>query len=367
MSNRYAILRVQKLKAAVAVHRSAKHNYREQTTPNADPSRTPDNTHHGPQDVAGLMQAFEARKPAKHRKDAVQCVEVLITASPEAMNAKTRGEQDAYFGQATDWLKAKFGADNVIGVSIHRDEATPHLCAYVVPVDPASGRLNAKKWLGGARALSELQTDFAQQVGQHHGLERGQEGSRATHTTVRHWYAEVNAEAAKAHWRDGQVTADDLKPQKLQPENLKERLLGVAETQEGVALRLSQVNAARIQRAKEIERKNQKMAVELSGHRLERSSLLEKVREYLELVRGLGTAELEKLAKAADQMREHVAQQRREWHEKAKRGEELLRRERAAKERQKPAPAPVPEQKPKAVLQEKQAEPKRDKGKGWSR
>ena len=93
----YAILRVQKLKSSAAVHRSMKHAFRAQDTPNADPALTPDNTHIGAQNVAEGMAAFRARLPEKFRKDAVQCVEYLMTASPEVMQAKSRDEQDAYF------------------------------------------------------------------------------------------------------------------------------------------------------------------------------------------------------------------------------------------------------------------------------
>ena len=59
----YAILRVQKLKSAVAVHRSMKHAFRAQDTPNADPALTPDNTHIGAQNVTEGMAAFRARLP----------------------------------------------------------------------------------------------------------------------------------------------------------------------------------------------------------------------------------------------------------------------------------------------------------------
>jgi hypothetical protein len=60
----------------------------------------------------------------------------------------------------------------VVAVSIHRDETTPHLIAYVVPLDEATGKLNAKKWLGGRAKMSQMQSDFANQV-KSLGLERG--------------------------------------------------------------------------------------------------------------------------------------------------------------------------------------------------
>ncbi|MFF0988233.1 MobV family relaxase, partial [Proteus mirabilis] len=175
----YAILRVQKLKSAVAVHRSMKHAFRAQETPNADKSRTPDNTHIGAHSVAEGMAAFREALPEKVRKNAVQCVEYLMTASPEAMQGKTREQQDAYFQDSLDWLRKRHGAENVIYAGIHRDEKTPHMYAYVVPKDPDTGRLNCRRFLGGAAALREMQTDFAEQVGKQHGLQRGIEGSKA--------------------------------------------------------------------------------------------------------------------------------------------------------------------------------------------
>ena len=42
------------------------------------------------------------------------------------------------------WLEEKYGKNNVVSTTIHRDETTPHLVAYVVPLDEESGRLNAK-------------------------------------------------------------------------------------------------------------------------------------------------------------------------------------------------------------------------------
>jgi Plasmid recombination enzyme len=186
----YAIIRIQKLKSASSVARSAMHALREQDTPNADPERTPDNTNLGAESVKGVMEAFRSRLPEKHRKDAVLCVEYLITASPEAMNDKTRAGQDGYFSDALDWLKTKHGAENVVFSGIHRDESTPHMYAYVVP--RVGEKLNAKAFFGGAKALNALQTDFSQSVGIKHGFERGLERSKARHIPIREYYARVN-------------------------------------------------------------------------------------------------------------------------------------------------------------------------------
>lgn len=195
--SRYAILRTQKLKATGAVWRSLKHAFREQPTPNADPARTAQNAHLGATSAREAMQRVRERLPDKRRKDAVLAIEYLITASPEAMHAMDARGRDAYFNDALRWLRERHGGANVVYAGIHRDESTPHMYAYVVPLDEATGRLNARRWLGGAKALSEMQTEFAQVVGARHGLERGIKGSRAKHERVKRHYGLVNRAADK--------------------------------------------------------------------------------------------------------------------------------------------------------------------------
>lgn len=166
------------------------HAFREQETPNADASRTPDNTHIGAGDVQEALARFNARLPDKVRKNGVLAIEYLITASPEDMRGKTRQEQDDYFRDALKWVETKHGQANVVYAGIHRDETTPHMYAYVVPID-SKGKLNCRAFLGGAQALSQMQTEFAQEVGQRHGLQRGLEGSKARHTSIQQYYARV--------------------------------------------------------------------------------------------------------------------------------------------------------------------------------
>ncbi len=195
---KYAILRTQKLKATGAVWRSLKHAFREQPTPNADPAKAAQNAHLGATSAAEAMQRVRDRLPEKRRKDAVLAIEYLITASPEAMQELGGQGRDAYFNDALKWLRERHGGANVVYAGIHRDETTPHMYAYVVPLDESTGRLNARKWLGGAKALSEMQTEFAQVVGARHGLERGIKGSRAKHERVSRHYGLVNQAADKA-------------------------------------------------------------------------------------------------------------------------------------------------------------------------
>lgn len=183
----YAILRTEKLKTMGNIAASLSHNYRNRPTPNADPYRTVNNEH-DLKTAGQVMDGIKNRLPEKLRKNAVLAIEYLITASPDWSGLGTEKEAD-FFKRSVEWLKQRHGAENVISTSIHRDETTPHLIAYVVPID-LEGKLNAREFLGGRAKLSKMQTDFHDQV-KDLGLERGLEGSKAEHTTIKDFYAEI--------------------------------------------------------------------------------------------------------------------------------------------------------------------------------
>lgn len=185
----YAILRFAKLKTWGQIGASLSHNYRTRDTPNADAnlSHLNEHSHETTQEV---KNALAARIPEKRRSDAVLCLEHLITASPSWSGWGTEKETE-FFKDSIKWLEDRYGKENVIATSIHRDETTPHLVAYVVPLDESTGRLNAKKWTAGNIALSKMQTSFAKSV-EHLGLKRGIEGSKAEHQGIKEYYAKVN-------------------------------------------------------------------------------------------------------------------------------------------------------------------------------
>lgn len=187
------------------------------------------NKHYGPTSPGDIRDAIMARLPERRRKDAVICLEYFIGASPEFFTARQSGSK--YFSKALAWLKAKHGAENVIAASVHRDETSPHLVAYVVPITQ-DGRLSAKDFMGGKAKLSAMQTDFAEQVGTQFGLERGIEGSQATHTTIRQYYAALSRPDFK-HGR--------LKPAAVQPQTLQKGLWKkIEETPEQIAQRVTE-------------------------------------------------------------------------------------------------------------------------------
>lgn len=188
----YAILRIAKLSKMGNISASASHNFRERKTPNADPSRTPSNTTTGAQNTREVLAKVKERLATVPtvRKNAVLAVEYFVGMSPEFV--EKGGDVNGYFDAAEKWLKEKHGAANVIAVTRQFDETTPHICAYVVPIDPA-GKLNARHFFGGREKMSALQTEFAEKCGKPFGLMRGIEGSKAKHQRVKRFYAQIQA------------------------------------------------------------------------------------------------------------------------------------------------------------------------------
>lgn len=252
---RFAILRCAKLKKPANLAASLQHTFRERETPNADLKRRHDNTILlGPDTSEAVLDAWRARAPEKIRANAVHGLEYFIGASPEAMHAMSRAEQDAYFRDALDWLKERHGAENILSAVVHRDESTPHMTVMTIPLDE-HGKLNARALVGNRHKLSAMQTDFAKEVGLEHGLERGLERSQATHERVQRVYAHIMApEAAVAlperqkghflglggesdedwHHRASEAATDALRGARLALDRQKDRheaQLGILEAQ----------------------------------------------------------------------------------------------------------------------------------------
>ena len=189
-ARRFAVLRVAKIKTLGNLASSAKHTFRQRETPNADPElRGANEVWIGPDSAEGMAAAWAERAPETIRKNAVHALEYLVTASPEALAAMSKDEQDGYFARGLDWLCQRHGEANVLSAVIHRDETTPHLTAMVIPLDER-GHLNARSFTGGKVQLSAMQTSFAEAVSDW-GIERGIHRSGARHVSIREYYAQV--------------------------------------------------------------------------------------------------------------------------------------------------------------------------------
>ena len=191
--NNFVILRVKKIKNMAGIAASARHNFREQKTLNADEKKTNQNLSAGAVGSAAVTKKLKERlnTQGKIRSNAVLALEYVITASPEAFNEFSRKQQIQYFKDSLSFLKNKHQDLNVISASIHFDETTPHLHCLVCPISK-NGKLSARDFVGGRHKLNQLQSDFAQLVGSKHGLKRGVEGSKAKNQSLKKFYGHVS-------------------------------------------------------------------------------------------------------------------------------------------------------------------------------
>jgi hypothetical protein len=217
MSEPYAIMRVSKLKSVGSVSGSSAHTSRSNQPDNANAEKTADNVRIIGQKGAKLTDLVTHRigdnggKKVRQSKDpaqrAVVALEIILTASPEYFRPTEPGSYgiwemdklELWMHQNHDWLSDYFGA-NVVLAELHLDEATPHIHAYIVPMD-SNGHLNAQSLVGDRSKLSTLQTDYATAM-QPLGLVRGIRGSKLTSERIQDYYNSVNKAESSALSRE---------------------------------------------------------------------------------------------------------------------------------------------------------------------
>ncbi|WP_228705062.1 MobV family relaxase [Klebsiella michiganensis] len=130
----FAIMRCKKLSGIGSVAASLKHCFRERDTPNADPERLRHNMHMAARSTDEAMGKLREKLPEKRRKDAVLAIEYVLSASPEWWINADSGRKTDFYQSSMDWLAEKYGRENILVSSIHLDEKTPHMSAFVVPI-----------------------------------------------------------------------------------------------------------------------------------------------------------------------------------------------------------------------------------------
>lgn len=192
----YTVLRIAKLKSLGSIAGTDKHNARERDTPNADKNREADNrVVMGAPETSAHDSIKSILSGQRIRSNAVFAVEMLLSASseyfrpnaPEAAGTYDKERLEAWVQASTKWLQERYG-DRIQKVTLHCDEATPHLHAVLVPLDDR-GKLNCRQLFGGTRqTLRDLQSDYAKAV-KSLGIERGIGGSQGKHQKVAQFYA----------------------------------------------------------------------------------------------------------------------------------------------------------------------------------
>jgi hypothetical protein len=176
----FAILRHGKIKAP-QLGAAVAHNHRTSSVEkvNIDATRTPLNM---VATSAGTVAERVAEKlkalTTKVRKDAVVAVELVLSASPEWFNGLTADRAGLvkhpkfkqWANASVAWARQEFGR-NVVDVSLHMDESSPHIHVLAVPLT-MDGRLCAKDVLA-KKELIRRQDSYSHAM-RPLGLDRGQ-------------------------------------------------------------------------------------------------------------------------------------------------------------------------------------------------
>lgn len=214
----YAVVHMMKIKSG-AVGGIQSHNNREhepKTNPDVDMSRSEDNydliscDNYKRSIKEKLSNLVESSRAV--RKDAVVVCNFIVTSDNETMNALGADRQREFFQDSVKWFSDRYGADRVLNATVHMDETAPHLHIGVMPITQ-DGRLSAKA-IFTKTEMKAIQTEFARDVGEKYGLERGVEGSERTHLSEARFKEQKALEMANEHGAIAQelhVLAEDCK------------------------------------------------------------------------------------------------------------------------------------------------------------
>ncbi len=208
----YAIMRTVKMKSDKAIMDRYHHDYRIFNVANADPLKENEYDLTGNANGRSYLDLYEDTVREMHilgamkkqpRRDAVKGIDVFLSFSHEDAE---RMSLEEWTRENIAWLRRSFNPpggkihytdpetgeekeaeiDNVKSAVLHLDESTPHIHAWVVPIDDR-GRLSAYYYMKDRDAMCDRQDDYAAAMEQF-GLTRGERHSVATHEQSSRYY-----------------------------------------------------------------------------------------------------------------------------------------------------------------------------------
>ena len=165
-----------------------------------DTSRTKNNYHIISPPDNGYAEFIDQRiKQAgvkrKVKDDAIKMVSFVMTSDKDFFDDMLPQVERAFFTDCVNFVKKRYGKENIISAVVHKDETTPHLHINFVPITP-DNRLSAKYYFDGK--LAELQTAVYEEVGKKWNLARGKVGSAAKHVDPKTYNKVVKQATADA-------------------------------------------------------------------------------------------------------------------------------------------------------------------------
>lgn len=294
----YAVVHMMKIKSG-AVGGIQSHNNREhepKTNPDVDMSRSEDNYDLIPCDnykrsikekLSNLVESSRAV-----RKDAVVVCNFIVTSDNETMDALGADRQREFFQDSVKWFSDRYGADRVLNATVHMDETTPHLHIGVMPITQ-DGRLSAKA-IFTKTEMKAIQTEFARDVGEKYGLERGVEGSERTRLSEARFKEQKALEMANEHGaiaQELQIIAEDYKQELSETtrslETVKQELSAMQDRKDTLQGEITALEAKK-EEAEEVYKNAQTVLIKVRGEMSEAKDTLPKMRqEKAELEREL--------------------------------------------------------------------------------
>lgn len=202
----YAVVHMQKIKRG-GLRGIQSHNQREKEShnnPDIDYSRshlnydvfTSDRQNYN-RTVNNILEISRTDNGKAIRKDAVVMCNFIVTSDKAFFDGLSEEKRQEFFSDSWAWFAERYGPENVAYAMVHLDEKTPHMHLGVVPITD-DGRLSAKD-LFNRKEMTAIQTEYARDVGEKYGLQRGIEGSERTHLSeVRFKAATAAVELEKA-------------------------------------------------------------------------------------------------------------------------------------------------------------------------
>lgn len=223
----FGIVRVQKIRAGsvkgIQIHDQREKGY-SHTNPDIDFSKSEENYNvhrlrnsNFTQDVKKRIDELDLKRAV--RKDAVVMVQVLVTSDKEFFDGMTLDQKEQFFNDSYEFLKKRYGEENIVSAIVHFDERTPHMHFNFVPVTE-DGRLSAKSVLTRQRLIDQ-QDKFFEEIGKNYNLERGLKGGKKKHLEVAEYKAHsiIQEASNKAH-----MIAQEASKTILEVEAIKEGL-----------------------------------------------------------------------------------------------------------------------------------------------
>ncbi|MEL6117854.1 MobV family relaxase [Photobacterium sp. SP02] len=185
----YAIIRMQKMKST-AIKGIQFHNQREresETNPDIEEAKSHLNYDLHNETPIDYLETINKKIEdgvdtggKKIRKDAVRLCEFLITSDKSYFDGLTEEREKKFFEKAYEFIEDRYGKENIVYATVHKDEKTPHLHVGFVPITEDQ-RLSAKEFFGQKKQLVQLQDDFHK-----HLKDSGFELDRGTSSDKKH-------------------------------------------------------------------------------------------------------------------------------------------------------------------------------------